>query len=247
MQQKGLWAKTVVLKLKSHEFDVWTRAASATSYFQDEVKIYNLAQPLLQSFLADRVSVRLMGVRATHFKNQATFQPEQGQFNIMQFLRRPDETSDASASRDRTTSSDDVVVGAKREFDLLATEEDDEEERQLAAAFAASAEECEETCDATASISSAEPQEQRPPPSSAYICPVCSSYQTDDLQQLNRHVDECLSLPVLSSYASAAAAHPARSSPPAAPPTHTRESSEPSILTQWLQNSNHAAKRAKTR
>lgn len=247
MQEKGLWAKTVVLKLKSHEFDVWTRAASAASYFQDEAKIYNLAQPLLQNFLADRVSVRLMGVRATHFKNQAAFQPEQGQFNIMQFLRRPDESCDASSSRDRTTSSDEVV-GSKREFDLLATEEDDEEERQLAAALAASAAEYEEVCEGTAASSTAEPQEQQQlPQASSYVCPVCSSYQTDDLQQLNRHVDDCLSLPVLSNYASAAPAHSARPSPPVAPPSHTRETSEPNILTQWLQHSDHAAKRAKTR
>lgn len=70
-----------------------------------------------------------------------------------------------------------------------------------------------------------------------YTCPVCAVFSTDNLLKLNMHVDDCLSMPVLSGFA----AHPIPHVPPKS------DVSKPSVLTQWLSASTHPSKKSKPR
>ncbi|KAL6059682.1 DNA polymerase IV, variant 2 [Balamuthia mandrillaris] len=65
LAKKGLAAKNVTIKLKTHDFQVLTRSSTMTSYISSEEDIYNAASKLLRKEMP--ITLRLFGVRLSSF------------------------------------------------------------------------------------------------------------------------------------------------------------------------------------
>ena len=69
MKAKGLMGKTMTLKLKRSSFSVSTRQTTLPNYTDDGAVIAQCAKALLRKEFP--ISLRLMGIRVSHFKGAA--------------------------------------------------------------------------------------------------------------------------------------------------------------------------------
>ncbi len=98
MAREGLKGKTVTLKLKNSDFQVTTRAKSCAIYVSTSQELYHHALALLLPQLP--ITLRLMGVRASHFqpKPQA---PPKGQGLLKAYVSTEGNGSPAAAAAPR--------------------------------------------------------------------------------------------------------------------------------------------------
>ncbi|CAJ1924706.1 unnamed protein product [Sphenostylis stenocarpa] len=75
MQKEGLCGRTLTLKLKTASFEVRTRAVTLQQYISSSVDILKHAKKLLKAELP--ISVRLIGLRVSHFNGDRCSDPTQ--------------------------------------------------------------------------------------------------------------------------------------------------------------------------
>lgn len=100
MAREGLQGKTLTLKLKTTAFEVRSRAATVAGYIATKEEMLPHAVRLLQAELP--ISIRLMGLRISHFKDERGGGPEPGQRTLSSFLL-PGPQPPPSASPGRST------------------------------------------------------------------------------------------------------------------------------------------------
>ncbi|KAL3676154.1 hypothetical protein R1sor_026102 [Riccia sorocarpa] len=86
LAREDLQGRTVTLKLKTTEFEVRTRAATLPQFTKSKAEIFQAASKLLKAELP--VSLRLMGLRITHFKSTDPGPTEHSQKTITNFISK---------------------------------------------------------------------------------------------------------------------------------------------------------------
>jgi len=105
LRAENLAAKSVSVKIKTVEFDVFTKCANSGLYLKSADEIAKLALPLLESYLPCKL--RLMGVRTSSFRGQvAKFDPKQRRLDALFAKPKPvSATAAASSNGDCSTTA----------------------------------------------------------------------------------------------------------------------------------------------
>ncbi|XP_069632318.1 DNA polymerase kappa isoform X2 [Haliaeetus albicilla] len=200
LQKEGLKGKTVTLKLKNVNFEVKTRASTVLSSVSTEEEIFAVAKDLLgteiDSVAPHPLRIRLMGVRVSGFLSEE--EKKYQQKSITSFLKSGKEISflrlHAGKSNPEcfTKNSEASPRGSffdkKRAARQLNSENPPNETvgKQLFHEKKSSAHFVEETKKVT--------DLQNSNVCKIFTCPVCFEEQSsNNLEELNRHIDECLS------------------------------------------------------
>ncbi|NWT04861.1 POLK polymerase, partial [Mionectes macconnelli] len=201
LQKEGLKGKTVTLKLKNVNFEVKTRASTVLSSVSTEEEIFAVAKDLLgteiDSVAPHPLRIRLMGVRVSGFLSEE--EKKYQQKSIMSFLKsgkeigflrlQPEKSNQEQFTESSEASHRGSFFDQKRAARLLNSESLAPNEAvgmQLFHDRKSSAHFVEETKKVTGLQSSNACK--------IFTCPVCFEEQSsNNLEELNRHIDECLS------------------------------------------------------
>ncbi|GAQ82213.1 putative DNA repair protein [Klebsormidium nitens] len=105
MAREGLHAKTLTLKLKTSRFEVRQRAATLPTFISTADEILPPALRLLRAEMP--ISIRLMGLRFSHFKEEIAFHSDPGQKTLTAFLKpAPEPSSPGRSSGPETVQND---------------------------------------------------------------------------------------------------------------------------------------------
>ncbi|XP_069736136.1 DNA polymerase kappa [Phaenicophaeus curvirostris] len=200
LQKEGLKGKTVTLKLKNVNFEVKTRASTVLSSVSTEEEIFAVAKDLLgteiDSVAPHPLRIRLMGVRVSGFLSEE--EKKYQQKSIMSFLKSGKEIGflrlqAGKSNEEYLTKNSEASPGGsffdkKRAARQLNSENLSANEtvgKQVFHDGKSSAYFVEETKKVTDLRNSNVCK--------IFTCPVCFEEQTsNNLEELNRHIDECL-------------------------------------------------------
>ncbi|XP_009982177.1 PREDICTED: DNA polymerase kappa, partial [Tauraco erythrolophus] len=200
LQKEGLKGKTVTLKLKNVNFEVKTRASSVLSSVSTEEEIFAVAKDLLgteiDSVAPHPLRIRLMGVRVSGFLSEE--EKKYQQKSIMSFLKSGKENNflrlqlgkshQEYFSKNSEASPRGSFFDKKRAARQLNSENlspNETVDKQLFHDRKSLANFVEKTEKVT--------ELQNPSVCKIFTCPVCFEEQSSsDLEELNRHIDECL-------------------------------------------------------
>uniref|UniRef100_A0A8C0E839 DNA polymerase kappa n=1 Tax=Bubo bubo TaxID=30461 RepID=A0A8C0E839_BUBBB len=201
LQKEGLKGKTVTLKLKNVNFEVKTRASTVLSSVSTEEEIFAVAKDLLgteiDSIAPHPLRIRLMGVRVSGFLSEE--EKKYRQKSITSFLKsgkeigflrlQPGKSNQDYFTKNSETSPRGSFFDKKRAARQLSRENLSPNEtvgKQLFHDRKSSANFVEETKKVT--------ELQNSNMCKIFTCPVCFEEQSsNNLEELNRHIDECLS------------------------------------------------------
>ncbi|NWW23228.1 POLK polymerase, partial [Falcunculus frontatus] len=200
LQKEGLKGKTVTLKLKNVNFEVKTRASTVLSSVSTEEEIFAVAKDLLgteiDSVAPHPLRIRLMGVRVSGFLTEE--EKKYQQKSITSFLKsgkeigflrlQPEKSNKEYFTRNSEASHGGSFFDQKRAARQLISENISPNESRGKQVFHddKSANFLEETKKVT--------DLQNSNVCKIFTCPVCFEEQSsNNLEELNRHIDECLS------------------------------------------------------
>ncbi|XP_074669575.1 DNA polymerase kappa isoform X2 [Strix aluco] len=201
LQKEGLKGKTVTLKLKNVNFEVKTRASTVLSSVSTEEEIFAVAKDLLgteiDSIAPHPLRIRLMGVRVSGFLSEE--EKKYQQKSITSFLKsgkeigflrlQPGKSNQEYFTKISETSPRGSFFDKKRAARQLSRENLSPNEtvgKQVFHGRKSSANFVEETKKVT--------ELQNSSMCKIFTCPVCFEEQSsNNLEELNRHIDECLS------------------------------------------------------
>ncbi|NXL39244.1 POLK polymerase, partial [Glaucidium brasilianum] len=201
LQKEGLKGKTVTLKLKNVNFEVKTRASTVPSSVSTEEEIFAVAKDLLgteiDNIAPQPLRIRLMGVRVSGFLNEE--EKKYQQKSIISFLKsgkeigflrlQPGKSNQEYFTKNSETSPRGSFFDKKRAARQLSRENLTPNEtvgKHLFHDRKSSANFVKETKKVTAL--------QNSNMCKIVTCPVCFEEQSSsNLEELNRHIDECLS------------------------------------------------------
>ncbi|NWS62607.1 POLK polymerase, partial [Chunga burmeisteri] len=205
LQKEGLKGKTVTLKLKNVNFEVKTRASTVLSSVSAEEEIFAVAKDLLgteiDSVAPHPLRIRLMGVRVSGFLSEE--EKKYQQKSITSFLKsgkeigflrlHPGKSNQEYFTKNSEASHRGSFFDKKRAARELNSENLSPNEtvgKQLFHDRKSSANFVEETEKVT--------DLQNSNVCKVFTCPVCFEEQSSNsLEELNRHIDECLNGPLV--------------------------------------------------
>ncbi|XP_064259418.1 DNA polymerase kappa [Passer domesticus] len=191
LQKEGLKGKTVTLKLKNVNFEVKTRASTVLSSVSTEEEIFTVAKDLLgteiDSVAPHPLRIRLMGVRVSGFLTEE--EKKYQQKSITSFLKsgkeigffrlQPEKSNQEYFTKNSEAPHRRSFFDQKRAARQLNSKELFHDDKS-------SANFVEETKKVTDLLNSNICK--------IFTCPVCFEKQSsNNLEELNRHIDECLS------------------------------------------------------
>ncbi|NXW73865.1 POLK polymerase, partial [Hirundo rustica] len=199
LQKEGLKGKTVTLKLKNVNFEVKTRASTVLSSVSTEEEIFTVAKDLLgteiDSVAPQPLRIRLMGVRVSGFLTEE--EKKYQQKSITSFLKSGKEIGflrlqTEKSNQEYLTKNPEAphrgsFFDQKRAARLNSENISPNESRskQVFHDDRSSANFVEETNKVT--------DLQNSNVCKIFTCPVCFEKQSsNNLEELNRHIDECL-------------------------------------------------------
>ncbi|NXO76443.1 POLK polymerase, partial [Sitta europaea] len=201
LQKEGLKGKTVTLKLKNVNFEVKTRASTVLSSVSTEEEIFTVAKDLLgteiDSVAPHPLRIRLMGVRVSGFLTEE--EKKYQQKSITSFLKsgkeigflrlQPEKSNQEYFAKNSEAHHRGSFFDQKRAARQLNSENvfpNESRGKQLFHENKSSANFVEETKKVT--------DLQNLNFCKIFTCPVCFEKQSsNNLEELNRHIDECLS------------------------------------------------------
>ncbi|NXY10977.1 POLK polymerase, partial [Pteruthius melanotis] len=201
LQKEGLKGKTVTLKLKNVNFEVKTRASTVLFSVSTEEEIFAVAKDLLgteiDSVAPHPLRIRLMGVRVSGFLTEE--EKKYQQKSITSFLKsgkendflrlQPEKSNQEYFTKNSEASHRGSFFDQKRAARQLNSENISANESRGKHLFhddKSSANFVEETKKVT--------DLQNSNVCKIFTCPVCFEEQSsNNLEELNRHIDECLS------------------------------------------------------
>ncbi|NXP10296.1 POLK polymerase, partial [Thinocorus orbignyianus] len=205
LQKEGLKGKTVTLKLKNVNFEVKTRASTVLSSVSTEEEIFAVAKDLLgteiDSVAPHPLRIRLMGVRVSGFLSEE--EKKYQQKSIKSFLKsgketdflrlQPGKSNQEYFTKNSEASPRGSFFDKKRAARQLNSENLCPNEtigKQVLHDQKSSTNFVEEAKKGTGS--------QKRNLCKTFTCPVCFEDQSsNNLEELNRHIDECLSRTVV--------------------------------------------------
>ncbi|XP_010280690.1 PREDICTED: DNA polymerase kappa, partial [Phaethon lepturus] len=201
LQKEGLKGKTVTLKLKNVNFEVRTRASTVLSSVSTEEEIFAVAKDLLgteiESVAPHPLRIRLMGVRVSGFLSDE--EKKYQQKSIMSFLKSGKEfgflrLQPGKSNKEYFTKNSEACPRgsffdrkrAARQLNSRDLSPNETVGKQLFHDSKSSANFVKETKRVT--------DLQNSNVCKILTCPVCFEEQSSsNLEELNRHIDECLS------------------------------------------------------
>jgi len=160
MAREGLKAKSITLKLKNSDFAITTRAKSCAFYVSTSQELYQHSLSLLLPQLP--ITLRLMGVRASHFQPKPQAPPKgQGCLEGYVVTSGPNTAVAAGAASGEAAAGDVSPFVSSSSY-------------------------------SSPSSLPAASQSEAPIVPPAYSCPVCSRCLSLGLHDFNQHVDDCL-------------------------------------------------------
>jgi DNA polymerase kappa len=189
MERTECKGRTLVLKIKLHTYEVFTRQVIPPKAVNQADDLYKFALPMLKKLEQEvpRLTLRLMGLRCTHLVS--TQKPDTAAFFG---LKRPS-SGDSSVPKKRKS-----VAHAEEQWEQWP---DDEFEEVAKQEYEDKMEELESLSQLVAK--SAKTQRQTRPPGrgrteepveeETWDCPICSRPQLADERAFNEHIDSCLS------------------------------------------------------
>ncbi|XP_068033340.1 DNA polymerase kappa isoform X2 [Anomalospiza imberbis] len=190
LQKEGLKGKTVTLKLKNVNFEVKTRALTVLSSVSTEEEIFTVAKDLLgteiDSVAPHPLRIRLMGIRVSGFLTEE--EKKYQQKSITSFLKSGKEIGflrfqPEKSNQEYFTKNSEAHRGSFFDQKRAARQLNS---KQLFHDDKSSANFVEETKKV------ADLQDSNV--CKIFTCPVCFEKQSNNnLEELNRHIDECLS------------------------------------------------------
>ncbi|NXE61241.1 POLK polymerase, partial [Calcarius ornatus] len=201
LQKEGLKGKTVTLKLKNVNFEVKTRASTVLSSVSTEEEIFTVAKDLLgteiDSVAPHPLRIRLMGVRVSGFLTEE--EKKYQQKSITSFLKsgkeigylrlQPEKSNQEYFTKNSEAPHRGSFFDQKRAARQLNSENISPNESRAKQLF--------HDDRSSANIVEERKKVADLPNSNVckiFTCPVCFEKQSsNNLEELNRHIDECLS------------------------------------------------------
>jgi DNA polymerase kappa len=193
MRRVGFKGRTLVLKVKLHSYEVYTRQVIPPKAVIAADDLYKYAVPMLSKLEQEfpKLTLRLMGLRCTHLVSMA--KPDTMTF--FGFRRRPTEQAADESDTSSTPNSpkpEEWMAGPEADFEETARQEREEELEELDR------------------LSQLEDQDLRrrhgkevvPNPTKSdepvaeeewWDCPICMRPQSTSEREFNEHIDLCLS------------------------------------------------------
>ena len=206
MERTQFKGRTLVLKIKLHSYEVFTRQLAPPKAVHLADDLYKYALPMLTKLESDfpGMTLRLMGLRCTHLVSMKRGSTDFFGRKVGSTLTRktsddrtndeweqwPDEEFEDAARQERQDELDEVERLSQEQ---PSHEEQDDKERQAFEArkhdngFAWRLLLEEERAKAQAEAEKAAPEEEH------WDCPICGHPQRADDRAFNEHIDSCLS------------------------------------------------------
>ncbi|KAI9682008.1 MAG: hypothetical protein M1817_000062 [Caeruleum heppii] len=191
LERTQFTARTLVLKVKLHTYEVFTRQVVPPKAIQSATEIYIFALPMLTRLERERegLRLRLMGLRATHLIS--TKKP------ALDFFSRPLVTKGPCPQKRKAGS----ITEEETEWEVWPEKEFEEAALQEEAADRADLEILSQEHLEEVNLSRKHGKEILPNPGAdiataekmLWECPICSRPQTADDRIFNEHIDTCLS------------------------------------------------------
>ncbi|XP_054842201.1 DNA polymerase kappa [Eublepharis macularius] len=190
LQQEGLKARTVTLKLKNVNFEVKTRASTVLSAVSTEEEIFAVAKELLKTEMEgvapQPLRLRLMGVRVSGFLNEE--EKKYQQKSILHFLESGKQDS-ASRLSPRKSGEEIFPKASERESFFNKKRATRQQANQETLINESSSKQSPQDVKLSISIEQAKDNDHH-----IFVCPVCfKELQDSNLEAFNRHIDSCLS------------------------------------------------------
>lgn len=191
--------RTLVLKIKLHTYEVFTRQVQPPKAVHQADDLYNFSLPMLKKLEQENPNfkLRLMGLRCTHLVSTKK--------SDLEFFKRSGKISRKRDSSGDNTDDDGWEVWPDAEFEEAARQErqDEIDELERLSQAHAADEEPWATADwhepfgrykyGSGQNSPAKALAQVAVEEQAWECPICQVSQTADEKSFNEHVDLCLS------------------------------------------------------
>ncbi|ROV95848.1 hypothetical protein VSDG_05135 [Cytospora chrysosperma] len=188
MRRAECKGRTLVLKVKLHTYEVYTRQTVVPKAICLADDLYNYSLPILAKLEQERpgMKLRLMGLRCTHLVS--TKKPDTLAFFGLKL--RNGGTPEPGKVLRKTTQIDEVGWERVPEELLEQDEIDVDAEADVpdTEGGSAYAKHGQEIWPNTTSR-----KKSSPPPEECWVCPICSRPQPADERQFNDHIDACLS------------------------------------------------------
>ncbi|KAI0108859.1 hypothetical protein GGR51DRAFT_111566 [Nemania sp. FL0031] len=183
MQRAECKGRTLVLKVKLHTYEVFTRQVVLPKAIYQADDLYQYSLPILTKLQHEmpHMKLRLMGLRCTHLVS--TKKPDTRAFFGLQPLRAEDDTSHKHTKRKaEEMANGDTELEDVDLFDFEARGGDEELQALLDSAEVGNTKNS-----ASDMVNNLETAEQW------WDCPICGRPQVADERRFNDHLDSCLS------------------------------------------------------
>lgn len=191
MKRAECKGRTLVLKVKLHTYEVFTRQVVTPKAIFLADDLYNYSLPILAKLEQEMpgMKLRLMGLRCTHLVS--TKKPDTMAF----FGLRPrrTESSDSDQRSSKRKASEDADGGAEDEWEQWPEEELDQYDVDVDSDAKRGTEEESPYRRHGKEVVPNPKKKDAPPPEELWDCPICSRPQPADERQFNEHIDLCLS------------------------------------------------------
>ena len=217
LQRTQFKGRTLVLKLKLHTYEVFSRQVQPPKAVYTADDLYHFSLPMLAKMEKEMpgMKLRLMGLRCTHLVNM-----KKGDVDFFGRVRQqppiPREASESSSAAMANVDEDGWQIWPDEEFEHAARQEREEEademERLSQEVGTAAGGAPDYSPDGAPSdyrrygngfawrsvleeerAKAEEEEQQKRPPTEQWICPICSLPQAADERAFNEHIDGCLS------------------------------------------------------
>lgn len=162
--------KTVTLKIKKDTFEVYVRSKTIPNYTNDSNIIFEIAKKLLLKEMKDQeLKLRLIGIRLSNFQGEN--EEKNQQTTLLDLFKRKSGNSLTSDNLEMLLKNEDTNDSS------VSTDDQIDGNNQI--------EKIKSTDVDQNNVASND---------ETYLCPVCTIRRFSDVNQLNEHIDYCLSV-----------------------------------------------------
>ncbi|KAF2741914.1 DNA polymerase kappa [Sporormia fimetaria CBS 119925] len=178
--------RTLVLKVKLHSYEVYTRQTVPPFAVQAADDLYKYSLPMLEKLMKEipKLTLRLMGLRVTNIVSTK-------KSGNIDFFSRQRALSGKPKLETQSSENDSWEVWPESEFEEAARRERDED-MSLAEKLSQEHESAKRNAGASEKDND-EGEQGKQEEEQLWTCPICSLPQTPDDRTFNAHIDFCLS------------------------------------------------------
>lgn len=179
-----LKGKTITLKYKNHQFEVKTRSKSINNYIDDSEAVFEIGKSLLLKEMdGNDLKLRLIGIRVSNFIDENEEKNSKQQTKIEDLFKKKQMVSNDNQSTSYQVNDVNDLNDANDVNDMNDVNDDESNEFDT-----------NEEIDGENKSTSNDPNGSNfNGQKESFLCPVCSISRFDELNDLNQHVDYCLS------------------------------------------------------